>query len=188
MKRAIIVHGWGNTPQSNWFQSVAKSLTQEGYNVEVLEMPNTQEPQIDSWTAKLIETAPKPNRDAYFIGYSMGCQTIMRYLESLKGSVQVGKIVFVAPFFNLQNMEDRDSKRISKPWLETPINFEKVKSHLSSLTAIFSDNDPYVSLSDKEVFKSLLGAKVIVEHNKGHFRTADGFTDFPLVVKEIISE
>jgi len=85
-------------------------------------------------------------------------------------------------------MEDRDSKRISKPWLETPINFEKVKSHLSSLTAIFSDNDPYVSLSDKEVFKSLLGAKVIVEHNKGHFRTADGFTDFPLVVKEIISE
>ena len=185
MKKAIIIHGWGANPESNWFQSVGNSLKDQGFQVEIPEMPNTDTPEINAWVNKLIELAPKPNRETYFIGHSIGCQTILRYLESLKGAVQVGKIVLVAPFFTLQNLEDRESKRITTPWLETPINFEKVKIHLSNMTCIFSDNDPFVSLSEKEIFKALFNAKVIVEHNKGHFTSGDGFTDFPLVVKEI---
>jgi len=186
MKKAIIIHSWGTNPESNWYQSVSESLKNEGFQVEIPEMPNTDEPEINAWVNKLTEIAPKPNIETYFIGHSIGCQTILRYLESLKGAVQVGKIVLVAPFFTLQGMEDFESKRISKPWLETPMNFEKINLHLSDLTCIFSDNDPFVSLSDKEIFKSLLGAKVIVEHNKDHFNSEDGFTDFPLVVKEMV--
>ncbi|MEK6792630.1 MAG: alpha/beta hydrolase [Nanoarchaeota archaeon] len=187
MKKAIIIHRWDGKPDSDWYQSVSESLKEKEFQVEVPEMPNTAEPEIIAWINKLKEIVPKPNIETYFIGHSIGCQTILRYLESLKGAVQVGKIVLVAPFFTLQNIEDRESERIVKPWLETRIDFEKVKIHLSTLTTIFSDNDPFVSLSDKEIFKSLLGAKVIVEHDKGHFTKDDGFTDFPLVVKEITS-
>jgi hypothetical protein len=34
-----------------------------------------------------------------------------------------------------------------------------------------SDNDPYVPLSDFDIFKKELSAKIIVEHNKEHIDT-----------------
>ncbi len=186
-KRVILIHRWDGKPDSDWYDFVKASLEDKGFQVEIPEMPNTKEPEIKSWVEKLTQLYPKPNIETYFIGHSVGCQAILRYLESLKGSVQVGKIVFVAPWFNLQNL-DKDSEKIIKPWIETPIDFEKVKRHLSTLTTIFSDNDPWVSISDKEIFKALFNAKVIVEHNKGHFSSDDGITEFPLVVKEIAQE
>ena len=188
MKRVIIIHRWDASPESDWYQSVSKSLEEKGFQVEIPEMPNTSEPEISAWTNKLKEIVPKPNIDTFFIGHSIGCQTIMRYLEQLDKKIKVGKIVFVAPWFNLQNLEDSQSERITKPWIETPIDLDNVKSHLTSLIVIFSDNDEWVSLSDKEIFKSLLYAKVIVEHNKGHFTKDDGITDFLLVVKEVVTE
>ena len=35
--------------------------------------------------------------------------------------------------------------------------------------AFFSDNDPYVSLSDSELFKKNLNAQIIVKKRYGHF-------------------
>jgi len=173
MKKVIIVHGWGGNPNNHWFPSVADSLKQEGFQVEVPEMPNTNKPEMSAWVNKLTEIVPKPNRETYFIGHSIGCQAILRYLDSLKGGVQVGKIVLVAPY--LHNALDKS------------IDFEKVKRHISNITAIFSDNDEEVSLSDKEIFKALLDAKIIVEHNKGHFTEGDNVIEFPLVVKEVVT-
>ena len=186
MKKLILVHRWDSKPESDWYGSVANSLNEE-FEVQIPKMPNTSEPEINAWVNKLKEIAPQPDKETHFIGHSMGCQTIMRYLEQLENKVKVGKIVFVAPWFNLQNLENKELERIAKPWIETPIDISKVRSHLTSLTAIFSDNDPFVSLSDKEIFKSLLDAKIIVEHNKGHFTQDDNVNEFPLVVNEVVT-
>src|SRR3989338_3003230 len=188
MRRVILIHRWDGSPDSDWYKSVSDSLVREGFQVDIPQMPNTKEPEINAWINKINEIIPKPNIETYFIGHSIGCQTILRYLEQLKVKTKVGKIVFVAPWFNLQNLEsDKESMKIAKPWIETPIDLTKVRSHLTNITTIFSDNDPWVSLSDKEVFKSILDAKVIVEHNKGHFTSEDGLTNFPLVVKEVVT-
>ena len=37
---------------------------------------------------------------------------------------------------------------------------------------IFSDNDPYVPLDNQDDFKIRLGSKIIIDHNKGHFKHA----------------
>jgi len=95
--------------------------------------------------------------------------------------------VFVAPWFHLQNLEGPESEKIAKPWLETPINFDKINSHITKLTAIFSDNDQWVPVSDKEIFRQLLNAKIIVEHNKGHFAHDDGVTELPVLIEEIVT-
>ena len=184
--RCIIIHRWSANPESDWYKSVAESLKNEGFNVEIPEMPNTSEPEINSWINKLNESVPNPNLETCFIGHSIGCQAILRYLESLDNKVKVGRIVLVAPWFNLQNLE-KESEKIAKQWIETPIDLDKVKKHLTKITAIFSDNDPWVSLSDIEVFKSLLGAKIIVDHNKGHFSSEDNITSLQLVVNEVVT-
>src|SRR3989344_4183974 len=129
MKRVIIIHRWDGSPSHDWYNAVAESLKEKGFQVEIPVMPDTAKPEISSWVGKLNELIPKPTIDTYFIGHSIGCQTILRYLESLKGNIKIDKVVLVAPWFNLQNL-DRDSANIAKPWVETSIDLEKVKKHL----------------------------------------------------------
>ena len=70
--------------------------------------------------------------------------------------------------------EGEEIIEIAKPWMETPIDFTKVKRMVGETLAIFSDNDPYVPLSQKDLFERELGAKVVIEHNKGHFDPYSG--------------
>jgi uncharacterized protein len=73
---------------------------------------------------------------------------------------------------------------VAKPWIETPINLAKVKNQLNKRTVILSDNDPWVNLEEnKKIFTEKLGAKILVEHNKGHFSGEDGVLELPIILE-----
>ena len=145
MKKIILVHGWGGSPKDNWFPWLKKELKKNGFQVKALTMPNTDEPKIEEWVPFLAKQVKKTNKNTYFVGHSIGCQTIMRYLEKTKG--KVGGIIFTAPWFNLKNLEPEE-KPIAKPWLKTVIDYRKVISHTNKIFAIFSDNDPVVPVKN----------------------------------------
>ena len=65
-------------------------------------MPNTNSPKIEKWVGFLEKNIKSADTDTYFIGHSIGCQTILRYLERLPESTKVGGVVFVAGWFNLK--------------------------------------------------------------------------------------
>ena len=92
-------------------------LEDKGYSVEVPEMPDTYHPKIDEWVNKLKEVVGTPDKDTILVGHSIGCQTIMRYLESVD---EIGGVVFVAGFFNLtkKSFESGEEKEIAKPCLD----------------------------------------------------------------------
>ena len=187
MRRVILVHQWGGTPKSDWYQSVSKTLQDRKFNVEILEMPNTAEPEINAWVSHLSKIVGKINEDTYFIGHSIGCQTVMRYLEKLKSKIKIGGCVFVAGWFKLDNLENQEVKRIAKPWLETPIDFSKIKKHANKFTVILSSNDHYNFVDENaRIFKEKLGAKVIVEKDRGHFTAEDGVVENKRAVDELL--
>ena len=153
-------------------------------------MPNISHPKINEWIQKIKEIVDEPNEDVYLIGHSIGCQAIMRYLEKLPKGVKIGRIIFVAGWFDLleKTYEDdyENDKKILEPWIKTPIDFEKVKSHSDSFIAIASDNDPYVNLSELKIFKEKLGAKGVILNGKGHFSEEDNFREFPELLGEVL--
>ena len=159
-----------------------------GFEVFVPRLPETGNPRIYNWVPKLAEVVGTPDKNTYFVGHSMGCQTIARYLESLPKKVKDGGAVFVAGFFKrLTNLEDDDEVRdVSKHWLETPLDLAKVKLHLGKSIAIFSDNDPYVPIDNQDDFKNKLGSKIIIEHQKGHFNADAGITELLIVLKSVL--
>ncbi len=82
---------------------------------------------------------------------------------------------------------DEDYKpEIAKPWIDTPIDFDKVKRHTNKFIVIYSDSDPYVPVSDSELFKENLGAELILEKSKGHITGEDGITELPIVLDSIL--
>lgn len=76
-------------------------------------------------------------------------------------------------------------------FFETPIDFEKIKTHCNNFVAIHSDNDPYVPLNHGYIFKEKLGAKLIIKHQMGHFSganegTFEACTSLPQVTQSIL--
>ena len=187
-KRVFIVHGWDGNPQANWFPWLKKELKNKGFEVFVPQLPDPENPRIKPWVSILKKIVGTPNAKTYFVGHSMGCQAIARYLEALSKEVKVGGAIFIAGFFKrLTGVESEPgSKETVKHWLEAPLDFKKIRPHLLKSIAIFSDNDPYVPLDNQDDYKDKLGSKIIVEHNMSHFNEAAGVTKIPVVLKSIL--
>lgn len=187
-KRVFIIHGWDGYPEEGWFPWLKMELESRGFAVFVPQLPNAEEPRINNWVPALKEAVGVADDQTVFVGHSMGCQTIARYLEILQADVKVGGAVFVAGFFKrLSNLEDDDVVRdVADEWLKTPIDLGKVQSHLYRAVAIFSDNDPYVPIDNQEEYHDKLGAKVIIEHEKGHFSGSTGTTTLPKALEAIL--
>src|SRR3989338_3555878 len=183
MKRVFLVHGWAVNPNNYWFPWLKKELEKKDYKVFVPRMPNPKFPEIETWVSFLKEQVGEVDKKTFFVGHSIGCQTIMRYLETLDENERTGKIIFVAGFFNLPFLETGKEKTIAKPWLETKIDTEKIKKIAGKTVAIFSDNDEYVPLSDKEIFKKRLDAEIVVLHGKGHFSEGSGIKKIPEILR-----
>lgn len=166
MKRVIIVHGWGGDPEKDWLPWLAGELKKMGYEVVLPAMPDTETPVIEKWVPFLAETVGTPNTDTYLVGHSIGCQTIMRYLETI--NTKIGGALFVAGWFELENLESDEEKRVAKPWIETPIDHAKVKASAGKTTLIISDNDDFGAFEEnKKEFADIID-KMVVLHNVGH--------------------
>ncbi|MEK6914688.1 MAG: alpha/beta fold hydrolase [Nanoarchaeota archaeon] len=171
MIKIYLIHGWGGDPNSEaWFPWLKKECKKRNIELIVPEMPNTNNPKIKEWINKL-EKVIKINNNIYLIGHSIGCQAIMRYLEKINKKVK--GIIFVAPWMKLDmntiKEEGQKSIDIAKTWMETPIDFKKVKNNADRILALFSDDDPYVSLSEADIFKQELEAEIIIKENECHF-------------------
>jgi predicted alpha/beta hydrolase family esterase len=167
MKRVIMVHQWMAGADGDWRPWLKVELEKMGYEVLVPDMPDIDVPVIEKWVRKLSEVVGAPDEETYLIGHSIGCQTILRYLETI--NVQVGGALFVAGWFNLENLEDAETAEIAKPWLETPIDVEKIKQVLPKSTLLISDNDPYGAFQENmEKFSQFVTNSQVCE-GAGHF-------------------
>lgn len=184
MKKVVLVHGWGSSPDGEWLPWLRDELENRGFEVLAPEMPGTDDPKIKDWVEHLKNVVPKTDKNVYFVGHSIGCQTILRFLcePDIK---EIGGAVFVAGWFHIKGL-DKEDVEVARPWIEGLIDLGKVRKKIGQTVAIFSDNDPFVPIDDAKIFKEGLGAKVIIERNKGHFTDEEGITELPVVLDELL--
>ena len=189
MKTVYLIHGWAGSPKEPMHKWIKNELEKNNFSVIIPEMPNPKKPEIESWVEKLNKIV-NFKEDVYFIGHSIGCQTILRFIEGIEKD-KINGVVLIAPWTNLneETLEEEGEEviEIAKPWIETPIDWKKIMLHVESqVVCLFSDNDVYVPLSETNVFKDNLKAKIIIEHNKGHFDSESKITENPTVVHELL--
>lgn len=183
MKRVYLVHRWSGGKEDDWRPWLRDELTKKGYVVKNLAMPDPEKPTIEKWVNYLRQSVGMHDTETYFVGHSIGCQAILRYLETIYNPV--GGAVFVSGWLNMTNITDPARTEILRQWVETPLDLEKVKTVLPKSTLIISDNDPYGYVEEnKKIFSEMLGSKVVVLHNAGHITQEDGFTTLPEALAE----
>lgn len=174
MKKIYLVHCWDGTSSDGWYPWLEEKINDQNIKLIKFDMPNTANPKIEEWVDYLNSKVDLLNEETYFIGHSIGCQTILRYLET-KEITKIGGILFVAPWLDLlpEAIEDEDSYNTAQPWINTPIDFEKVKQFTNNISCIFSDNDYFVSIEQEKEFRNKLNAKTVIVNNKGHISQDD---------------
>lgn len=174
MKRIYLVHCWDGTSEDGWYPWLAEQLTSDDVKVIRFDMPNTAAPSIEEWVKTLGSKVGQLDERAYFVGHSIGCQTIMRYLERQEVT-KIGGILFVAPWLDLlpEAVADEESYKVAQPWLRTPIDFEKVRRFTNNIKCIFSDNDYFVAVEQEQEFRDKLGAETMIVRGQGHISQDD---------------
>src|SRR3989344_6555867 len=186
-KRVFIIHGWTGKPKEHCLPWLAHELEQKGMEVHLPEMPETDDPKMDSWITYLKQGVGTADEDTYFVGHSIGCLAILRYLE--RYDEKIGGAVLVAPWIalNPESFADPEDKVVVDEWTNKKCDWEKLKGFCSNFVAIFSEDDPDVPFAqNKLIFEQELGAKIVVEKNKGHFTMDDGVTELPSALDAIL--
>ena len=149
------------------------------FHVEVPPMPTPESPNMETWVPFLSKVIGKPDTDTILIGHSIGCITILRYLETLEKGERIGGAVLVAGF-----TDNLGYKEIQN-FFQKPIDWDKIKQHCTKFVAIHSTNDPYVKLHHGDIFKEELKAKLIIEQEKGHMGGSDDMKELPSVIESV---
>lgn len=108
----------------------------------------------------------------------------MRYLETLTGDEQVGKVILVAGFTDSIGFKELEN------FFDRPLDFSAVK-HRSKrgFVAIQSDNDQYVSEQYGVRLRDELDAKLVIKHGAYHMSGdvdgEDSYLELPEVIQSL---
>ena len=96
---------------------------------------------------------------------------------------KVGGVVLVAGFGERFR---RYEKGRHDTFFDNDLDWELIREHCNNFVAIQSDDDPGIELAQLELFKQKLAAKTVKVHGMGHFSTADGVYEVPIVRDELL--
>jgi len=170
--RLFIVHGWASSPEDAWFPWLKQALGKENLTVSVPALPNPKEPKIDEWVSVLANVVGNPDPHTFFVGHSLGCNVILKYLEGFSEGARFGGALFVA------------GRLTKKDGFE--IDTQKIKNLLFSIEAFFSDDDYYIPTSEAKKFQEELDARITILHSRGHFSRKENLKIFPEALEAVL--
>jgi len=174
MKKALILQGWYQRPDSNWYQWLKDSLEDSGYEVYLPDLPtiHTRRPdwaQIESAVRAVVEI----NKDLTIIGHSLGCLMALRLAEK----DVYGKMILVSGWdFN-------DLTREHETFWSKPLNHKIIRKNVKDIVCFGSDNDPYFTFFTVDEMSKRLGGKSVLVKGAGHFTDKFSVTEVPQVLK-----
>lgn len=179
-KRLIIVHGWEGNPEEGWFPWLKTEMENRGWEVLVPTMPNAAQPEQSRWVPHLAAIVGSVDENTFMVGYSLGCITILRFLERLPPGQKIGGAIFVAGFDNPLKYKELGN------FFHEQINWGEIKKRCGKFVSIHSEDDPHVPIENNFIFKEHLAAKSIIVNGFKHFSGDDGITSLPPLLQELL--
>ncbi len=173
MKNALILHGTGATPDSNWFTWLKDQLEKQGYRVWLPQLPNSDRPNMQTYVKFLLSSDFKFNKDTIIIGHSSGAVATLGLLSKLRTPIKTSYLV--SAFKDSLGWDALDDLFTEK------IDYKKAGQNAEKIVFLHSDNDPYCPLEHaKHLLKQVDGELVVIK-GQGHFNTENSpkYTKFP---------
>lgn len=171
-----IVHGYGASPDNHWFPWLKEELSAQGADVTILRMPTPQNPDVKKWVGHLSLLANRLNNDTYFVAHSLGCISVLRYLEEVNFPEPIGGFILVSGFAKpLPDLEELNE------FVQTPLDDKLIIQKVKKRAVIASKDDAVVPFAFSKKLAERLQADFHTTDHCGHFLDSEGFTTLPIV-------
>ncbi|MCL6218894.1 RBBP9/YdeN family alpha/beta hydrolase [Zunongwangia pacifica] len=176
--KICLIHGYTASKTSNWFPSFKKELQSEKIDVIIPDMPNSKNPQFEEWISHMEKVITHYDENTIFIGHSLGCVTLLNYLNTnrlntVKGLILVSGFIEETPIPELQQ------------FVQSELDFEYLINLTENRIAISAIDDDIIPYGYSKRMAEKLKAKFILLNKGKHFIDRDNFVNFPFLVKEV---
>lgn len=194
----LILHGSYGTPDENWFKWLKHELETQGKAVVAPQFPVDSWNQAESagselftpkhqtlkkWLSVFAELLPQLDQENLTVVAHSSAPLFILHVLQRYPNITLKQVLFVAPFLGKIGDVWQIEKVNQSFYAPNNFDFEKVKQQISNATIFYSDNDPYVPVSESLSFASKIDADIVEVKNAGHFNTDAGYTDFPLLLE-----
>lgn len=175
MQNAYLIHGT-STRDDDWFPWLERACASQ-IKLERILLPTPFAPQAGEWNDAVDQQVPATD-GLTLVAHSLGCITALRFVA--RHQLRDTRLLLVGAFDQgLPAYPELDSFMTPAP------DYQQITPKVTRATVITAKNDPIAPYSDSISVAHQLGAKLIVQPTGGHFLTSDGFSEFPLVLKEL---
>ncbi|PTH32636.1 serine hydrolase family protein [Staphylococcus agnetis] len=179
MTQVYIAHGYHADPYQHWFPWLKNALEIEGHDVKVIKFPNPDTPRVEEWIRAMNEQVQHLNHDTLFVAHSLGVITTLKFLNDADIS-SIGGVALVSGFKDrLPHMPELDA------FVDQHIDYDALKIKLNHRFCIAAKNDTIVPFSYTAKLSDVLGAKLYVQEEGGHFCQEDGFESFNFLKQKL---
>ncbi|MFA5184558.1 MAG: alpha/beta fold hydrolase [Patescibacteria group bacterium] len=179
MKKAIICHGSGSSPESFWIPSIKRFLESKGYKVLAPNLPDPDQPDLEKWLPAILNSNFL-EKGTVIIGHSSGAPLILSVLE--KSNVVLSKAILVAGY-----ARSRKGSKKQELILQEKYDWEIIKKNVDDIIFINSDNDPWGCDHNEGLYMwNKLGGTLILRSGEGHMgsdKFNQPYKEFPLLEK-----
>lgn len=151
----VILHGYTAKPKDDFYPWLAQKLQKTGNQVEVPEMPGTENPKIEDQVA-YVEKNCTFDENTVLIGHSLGAVVAMKTLEALNKPIK--RLVLVAGF---AQPKFKDKKRPFEESFNWEFDFEKIKKNAREIVILRAQNDTAVSAERADYLADKLGGRIV---------------------------
>lgn len=181
-KTLYIVHGYGASPTNHWFPWLKKELLTKGVKTNILAMPNSSSPVLDEWLSYLSKNINSPTKATYFVAHSLGCISLLKYLQKTELAEEIGGMILVSGFTKpLPNLETIDE------FTRKQLDYSKIIEITGKRAVVASKDDSIVPFLFSKELAEEVHADLYPIENGGHFLDREGFTTLPIIY-DILSE
>ena len=176
MANFLILHGTGASPNANWFMWLKGALIGQGHKVWLPQFPNSDKPNIQTYTEFLLSNKNFQYDDqTIIIGHSSGAVEALHLLQVLPKTTKIKAEILVSAFKDSLGWDSLNGL------FTEPYDFDEIKAHCQEFIFIHSDNDPYVPIEHAEFLATKTGGQLLRFEGQGHFNTelSPNYKQFP---------
>ncbi len=179
--RAILAHGLGGTPSSNWLPWLKRALEKRGVEVHVPGLPDPETPNLATWAQAIIDL--EIDKNTVLVGHSLGAAAVVKALEHSEKSAHAAYLA--APAVS-KNIGKPYAERVSSILQSTPLDWSAAVEKAKNWVVFQSSNDPYVPAINAALVAEKTGAEVVSVEAAGHFSDSDGYAVFQQLFDHIV--
>lgn len=176
-----VIHGYTSSSKSEWFPWLKEQFKEKNIKVYIPDMPDSDDPHLEPWLEHLRKNIVTVDENTIFIGHSLGCVTILRYI--LEKNIKIKGAIFVSGFIN-ENPMKKQTEGLQE-FMEGDLDISRIKNLIPSMTVITAVDDDIVPTKATQKLAQALDAHLIVLEEGKHFIARDGYTDFPILLNKI---